>query len=109
MSRNPAEAIRGHVIGVAAGSLVAAVIGFPSMVPMVEDSRLLFDSLAALTVGLSITLMVATYAECPPAAGAALGLVVHGWDLSSVGVILIGAFALSIIRMGLRSRLVNLL
>ena len=109
MSRNPAEAIRGHVIGVAAGSLVAAVIGLPSMVPMVEDSRLLFDSLADLTVGLSIALMVVTHAEHPPAAGAALGLVVHGWALSSVGVILIGAVALSIIRMVLRPRLVNLL
>ena len=53
----------------------------PLIVPMVEDSRLLFDSLAALTVGLSITLMVATHAKYPPTAGAALGLVVHGWDL----------------------------
>ena len=97
------------MIGVAEGSLVAAVIGLPSIVPMVEDSRLLFDSLVALKVGLSITLMVATHAEHPPVAGAALGLVVHGWDLSSVGVILIGDFALSIIRMVLRSRLVNLL
>jgi len=69
------------VIGVAAGSLVAAVIGLPSMVPMVEDFRLLFDFLATLTVGLSITLMVATHAKYPPTAGAALGLVVHGWDL----------------------------
>jgi CBS-domain-containing membrane protein len=51
------------------------------MVPMVEDFRLLFDFLATLTVGLSITLMVATHAKYPPTAGAALGLVVHGWDL----------------------------
>jgi len=76
---------------------------------MVEDSRLLFDSLAALTVGLSIALMVVTDAEHTPAAGAALGLVVHGWTLSSVGVILIGAVALSVIRMVLCPRLVNLL
>ena len=103
------KVVGGHVMGVAAGSLVAAVIGLPSIAPMVEDSRLLFDSLAALTVGLSIALMVVTDAEHPPAAGAALGLVVHGWTLSSVGVILIEAVALSVIRMVLRPRLVNLL
>ena len=69
----------------------------------------LYDSLATLIVGLSIALMVVTDAEHPPAAGAARGLVVHGWTLSSVGVILIGAVALSVIRMALRLRLVNLL
>jgi CBS-domain-containing membrane protein len=105
----PWKVIGSHVMGVAAGSLVAVIIGLPSIAPIVEDSRLLFDSLAALTVGLSIALMVVTDAEHPPAAGSALGLVVHGWALSSVGVILIGAVTLSLIRMALRPRLVNLL
>jgi hypothetical protein len=68
---------------------------------------LLFDSLAALTVGLSLAVMVVMDAEHPPAAWAAL--VVHGWALASVGVILIRAIALSIIRMVLRPKLVNLL
>jgi len=70
---------------------------------------LLFDSLAALTVGLSLAVMVVMDAEHPPAAWAALGLVVHGWALVSVGVILIKAIVLSIIRMVLRPKLVNLL
>lgn len=106
VAATPRKVIGGHVMGVVAGSLVAAIIGLPSIAPIVEDSRLLFDSLAALTVGLSIALMDTEY---PPAAGAALGLVVHGWALSPVGVILIGAVALSIVRMMLRPRLVNLL
>jgi CBS-domain-containing membrane protein len=106
VAATPRKVIGGHVMGVVAGSLVAAIIGLPSIAPIVEDSRLLFDSLAALTVGLSIALMDT---EHPPAAGAALGLVVHGWALSSVGVILIGTIALSIVRMVLRPRLVNLL
>lgn len=109
VAATPRKVIGGHVMGVAAGSVVAAVIGLPAIAPIVEDSRLLFDSLAALTVGLSIALMVVTEAEHPPAAGAALGLVVHGWTLSSVGVILIGAVALSVIRIVLRPKLVNLL
>jgi hypothetical protein len=53
--------------------------------------------------------MVVADAEHPPAAGAALGLVVQGWTLSSVGVILIGAVTLSLMRVALRPRLVNLL
>lgn len=109
VAATPRKVIGGHVMGVVAGSLVAAIIGLPSIAPIVEDSRLLFDSLAALTVGLSIALMVVMDTEHPPAAGAALGLVVHGWALSSVGVILIGAVALSIVRLVLRPKLVNLL
>jgi len=94
---------------VAAGSLIAVVMALPALSPALEDSRLLFDSLAALTVGLSIAVMVVADAEHPPAAGAALGLVVQGWTLSSVGVILIGAVTLSLMRVALRPRLVNLL
>lgn len=109
VAATPRKVVGGHLMGVAAGSLVAAFIGLPAIAPIVEDSRLLFDSLAALTVGLSIALMVVMDGEHTPAAGAALGLVVHGWTLLSVGVILIGAIALSVIRMVLRPRLVNLL
>ena len=53
--------------------------------------------------------MVLTNTEHPPAAGAALGLVIHDWSLWSVGVILVSAVALSILRAILRPRLVNLL
>ncbi len=109
VAATPRKVVGGHVVGVAAGSLIAGIIGIPAILPFVEDSRLLFDSLAALTVGLSLVVMVITDTEHPPAAGAALGLVVHGWAMSSVGVILIGAVTLSLIRMALRPKLVNLL
>ena len=109
VAATPRKVIGGHIVGVAAGSLIAVVMALPALSPALEDSRLLFDSLAALTVGLSIAVMVVTDAEHPPAAGAALGLVVQGWTLSSVGVILIGAVTLSLIRVALRPRLVNLL
>ena len=78
VAATPRKVIGGHVMGVAAGSLVAAVIGLPAILPMVEDSRLLFDSLAALTVGLSIALMVVTDAEHPPAAGPPSGWLYTG-------------------------------
>ena len=40
---------------------------------------------------------------------AALGLVIHTWSWSVVAFILVSAIVLSIIRMGLRPKLVNLL
>ena len=46
---------------------------------------------------------------CPPAAGTALGLVIHGWSWSAVVFILSSALALSMIRLVLRPRLINLL
>ena len=75
----------------------------------VDSARALFTAVAALTVGLSIVLMVLTNTEHPPAAGAALGLVVYEWSWSSVGVIVVCAIALSVLRAVLRPRLVNLL
>jgi uncharacterized membrane protein YvlD (DUF360 family) len=57
----------------------------------------------------SIVLTTVTDAEHPSAAGAALGLVPHGWNWSSVGIIIIGSIILSIMRGVMRPRLVNLL
>ena len=105
----PRRVVGGHTAGVVAGSIVAAVVAFLE-VPMDSDSsRSLLVTVAALTVGLSIALMVLTNTEHPPAAGAALGLVIHEWSLWSVGVIIGSAVALSILRAALRPKLVNLL
>ncbi len=109
VAATPRKVIGGHLAGVAAGSLVAAIIGIPEIASAVESSGALFSAIAALTVGFSVALMVVTNAEHPPAAGAALGLVVEGWSWSAIGVIIIGAIALSAIRIALRPRLINLL
>ena len=109
VAATPRKVIGGHVAGVLAGSTVAAIIGIPEVAAVLESSGALFNAVAALTVAFSMALMVTTDAEHPPAAGAALGLVVHGWTWSSVGVIIIGAIALSTIRIALRPKLVNLL
>ena len=47
--------------------------------------------------------------RAPPAAGTALGSIVHGWSTTSLSVIIIGAIAVSGIRVILKSKLVNLL
>ena len=109
VAATPRKVIGGHVAGVIAGSIVVAILGIPDLSAIVESSPSIRNAVAALTLGLSMVIMVITDTEHPPAAGAALGLVIHGWSWSSVGVILIGAVVLSAIRIALRPRLVNLL
>ena len=110
IASTPRRVVGGHTAGVVAGSAVAAVVAVLE-IPMAADSArgALLVTVAALTVGLSMVLMVLTNTEHPPAAGAALGLVIHDWSLWSVGVIIVSAVALSILRAALRPRLVNLL
>ena len=70
---------------------------------------------AALSVGVGIFVMVVTNTEHPPAAGTSLGLVIQccqpsvGVDWSSISFILVSALLLSIVRIALRDRMVNLL
>ena len=65
--------------------------------------------MAALSVGTGMFAMAITNTEHPPAAGTALGLVIHGWSWSAVVFILSSALALSLMRLALRPRLINLL
>ena len=81
----------------------------PALESLVQDSRYLTDFMAAVSVGLGILLMAATNTEHPPAAGTALGLVVHGLSWSAVVFILSSSLALSLVRVALRPRLINLL
>ena len=109
VASSPGRVVGGHTAGVVAGYAVDAVVAVLEVPMAVDSARALFTAVAALTVGLSIVLMVLTNTEHPPAAGAALGLVVYEWSWSSVGVIVVCAIALSVIRAVLRPRLVNLL
>ena len=109
VAATPRRVIGGHAAGVLAGSAAAAAVTLLE-IPLGEDPhQALLMGAGALTVGLSIVLMVLTNTEHPPAAGAALGLVIHEWSLTIVGVILVGAVALSALRAVLGRRLVNLL
>ena len=73
------------------------------------DSQLVVDVIAALSVGLSIFLMVATNTQHPPAAGTVLGLVINGWNWPAVAFVLISALILTIHRLMLGSSLISLL
>ena len=90
-------------------SVFAGLLLIPQFGQLADDSRLVFDGIAAVSVGISIFFMVLTNTEHPPAAGTILGLVVGGWTLPAVIFILTGVAILSIVHVLLKPRLVNLL
>ena len=109
VAATPRKVIGGHIVAVLVASAVSGVLNISGVEELAEDVRYIDDIAAALSVGLSILVMVVTDTEHPPAAGTALGLVIPGWTRTSVVFIISGALALSLIRIVLRPKLVNLL
>ena len=105
----PRRVIGGHFIAIVSATLFALIYFLPAWGDLAVGSPITRDTLAVLTVGLSILLMVVTNTEHPPAAGTALGLVVEGWTISAVVFVLVGVVILSSIHLLLRPRLQNLL
>ena len=101
--------VGGHFVAVIVSSVLAATLNIPSMDAFAAESRYADDLAAAFSVGLSTLVMVATDTEHPPAAGTALGLIIPGWSWSAVVFIVSGAMILSLRRIVLRPRLINLL
>jgi CBS-domain-containing membrane protein len=96
-------------VAVISGAILTALLALPGVEGPSQDSRIVTDVAAALAVGLGTMIMVATSTEHPPAAGTALGLVISPWSWSAIVFIMSSALALSIVRIALRPRLVNLL
>ena len=109
VAATPRKVIGGHMVAVVCGSAIALLLQVPALEVLAENHHFVRDVAAAVAVGASILLMVYTNSEHPPAAGAALGLVIPGWSASAVAFILISAVALSIIRVLLRPKMINLL
>ena len=109
VAATPRRVIGGHIVAVVAGGIFSSILLIPGMESAAESSRLPIDMMAALSVGTGMFAMAITSTEHPPAAGTALGLVIHGWSWSAVVFILSSALVLSIIRLALRPRLINLL
>ena len=109
VAASPRRVIGGHIVAVIIGSMLAFALQIPALESASEEFRIIRDVVAALSVGISIFIMVFTNTEHPPAAGTALGLLIPGWTLSAVTFILLSALILSIIRLVLRPKLINLL
>lgn len=105
VAASPRRVIGGHVVAVITGAAFSLILSLVGQ----GDSGIFRDVMSALAVGLGMLLMVLTDTEHPPAAGTALGLVIHDWGWPAVVFILSSAVTLSIVRTALRPKLINLL
>lgn len=109
VAATPRKVIGGHLVAVIVGAIGSSILMIPALQAFSEQSGYLRDIVAALSVGLSILVMVATDTEHPPAAGTVLGLVMRGFGWQAVAFIMVSAVSLSVIRLVLRPKLINLL
>ena len=106
---NPRHVIGGHLIALLVGSAFAVFSGTPVGQNLLTQVRLVLDVEAALAVALSIFFMAATDTEHAPAAGTALGVVVHGFGWGLILFVVSSAIMLSLVHTMLRPRLRDLL
>ena len=105
IAATPRKVIGGHLVAILIALLIVVLI----QVLNINDSRLILDICAAFSVGIGIIIMVITNTEHPPAAGTSLGLIIHGFDWNSVIFIIASTLLLSLIRIILRNKMINLL
>ena len=111
---NPRHVIGGHLVALVVGSAFAVFTfavfsGTPVGQNLLAQVPLVLDVEAALAVALSIFLMAATDTEHAPAAGTALGVVVHGFGWGLIVFVVSSAIMLSFVHTMLRPRLRDLL
>ncbi len=87
---SPRRVIGGHVMAAIVGTAISTVHLDPMFGELTLESHLAEDIIAVSSVGISILLMLLTSTEHQQAAGAALGLVVGGWDPSAILFALVG-------------------
>ena len=109
LTANPRHVIGGHLVALLVGSAFAVFSGTPVGQNLLAQMPLVLDVEAALAVALSIFLMAATDTEHAPAAGTALGVVVHGFGWGLILFVVSSAIMLSFVHTMLRPRLRDLL
>ena len=109
VAATPRRVFGGHLVAALIGATISLLIQLTIFSAYTEDTKYLLDICAAISVGIGILLMVVTNTEHPPAAGTAVGLVIYGFDWSSVVFILASALLLCLVRWILFPRMINLL
>ena len=109
VAATPRKVIGGHFVAGLVGAAISLLVQLPGIEAYTSETRYILEIAAALSVGVGIVLMVVTNTEHPPAAGTSMGLVIYGFDWSSVAFILASALLLSVVRVILRNRMINLL
>jgi len=93
----PRSVVGGHIIGIIVGISCSYIAFYMQNINIFFLSHdILKILIPAISVGLSIFIMVITNSEHPPAAGTALGIVIQGWTYSIILVILITTILLSL-------------
>ena len=109
VAATPRKVIGGHLVAGLIGAGVSSILQTPGLELYASETRYIVDIAAAISVGIGIFFMVVTNTEHPPAAGTSLGLVIYGFDWTSVVFIISSAVLLSLVRIVLRPRMINLL
>ena len=104
----PRRVIGGHAVGLLSGGACHLPYLWLSFPVDSLGAELLYVFTGAIAVGMSIFLMCITDTEHAPAAGTALGIVIHGFTWQAVVFVLSCAIALSLARWLLRAKLINL-
>ncbi len=95
----------GYFIGIILGILLYHLA---SIIFINFGNQWIYQVMGGFAVGLSILIMTMTNTEHPPAAGLALGLVLEGYNITSVIIIFVAVLALFGVKYLLRNWLINL-
>ena len=87
---------------------MAAILLILSVGNTAPDTRFVVDIAAALSVGLGALLMVITNTEHPSAAGNAYAFAIDPWSWSAILFVMSSAIILSVVRIILRPKMINL-
>ena len=92
----PRNMIGGYIVGMLAGVLMSTIKTMFALSATVDHALMIV--FGAVAISLAMFTMVVTRTEHPPAAALALGLVLNEWDLLTLGVVLAGVVALSLVK-----------
>ena len=101
--------IGGYLVGIGVGALFYYFSLFPEWLSLPVSKQTIYVVYAAMAVGVAILIMVLTDTEHPPAAGAALGLVLNSWSYQTLIFMLAAVLSLALLRSVLRRYMVDLM
>ena len=104
----PRKVMGGHAVAITTALAILGLSGLFGVAFNDTDLGFMGNMGAALSVGISALIMVATNTEHPPAAGTAFGLVIHPFSLSAIIFIVSSVIILSVVKYALRSKLIDL-
>ena len=109
VAATPRKVVGGHFAAIVIAMIIIGILSIFGVQGYEGSSRFVVDIAAAMSVGIGIIVMVVTNTEHPPAAGTSLGLIIHSFDWASIIFILSSVVLLSVLRLLLRGKMINLL